>query len=126
MPVREARDAALERPVAAVHVDVQFGRLADPQLASCVSLKLASTQISVSERISHQRFAGLHVVARVDVSPRDHAIDLGNDVAVAKIEFGLIEVGLGFVAFCLGELDRRRPLDELGENAVEVFLRIWR
>ena len=56
----------------------------------------------------HHALPGLHVIARVDVSARDHAVDLGHDVAVAQVQLGLIQVGLGFVALGFGQLDRRR------------------
>ena len=75
---------------------------------SCVSLKLASTQISSSERIGHQTLADLHIVAGIDVSARDDPIDLREDITVAEIEFGLVEIALGDRKLGLGLLDIRR------------------
>ncbi len=72
----------------------------------------------------HQALAGLHVIAGVDVSPRDHAVDLGHDVAVAQVQFGLIEIALGLIAFRHGQLDVGRLLDELGVNSIQVAVRV--
>ena len=60
----------------------------------------------------HQALPGLHVVARVHVAPRDHAADLGKDVAVAQIQFGLVEIGLGLFQLGLGLLDGRCVLHQ--------------
>ena len=73
--------------------------------ASCVSLKLASIQISVSERMAISDLAGLDVVAGVDVAARDHAVDLGVHVAIAQIQFGLVQIGLGQLKLGLGLLE---------------------
>ncbi len=87
---------------------------------SCVSLKLASTQISLSERIAIRALADLDIVARIDVSARDDAVDLRDDVAVAKIELGLGEIALGGFELGLGLLDGGRLRRQPGERAVDV------
>ena len=87
---------------------------------SCVSLKLASTQISSERADRHETLADLDVVARIDVSARDDAIDLGDDVAVAEIELGLVEIALGDLEVGLGLLDVRRVGRQPIESAIDV------
>ena len=90
--------------------------------ASCVSLKLASIQISVSERIAIRLCPADDVVAGVHVAARDDAVDLRDDVAVAQVQLGLVQVALRLGQLGLGLLDGRRILQELGVDAVDVAL----
>ena len=61
---------------------------------SCVSLKFASTQISRQRANGHQALADLHIVAGIDIAARDHAVDFGDDIAIAQVQIGLIEIAL--------------------------------
>ncbi len=70
----------------------------------------------------HQRLTGLHVIARVDVAARDHAIDLGKNVAVAQVQLGLFQISLGLEHLGVGLLDRRGFADELGIDAIQIAL----
>ena len=70
----------------------------------------------------HQALADLDIVARIDVSARDDAIDLRDDVAVAQVEFGLGEIALGGFELGLGLLDVRRVGRQPSEGAVDVAL----
>ena len=87
---------------------------------SCVSLKLASIQISSSERIAIRALADLDIVAGIDVAARDDAVDLRDDVAVAKVQLGLSQIALGGFELGLGLLDGGRVRREPGEDAVDV------
>ena len=88
--------------------------------ASWVSLKLASTQISVSERTAIRLCPGGDVVAGVDAAAGHHAVDLADDVAVAEVQLGLGEVAPGLEELGLGLPDggglRHHPL----QDAVDV------
>ena len=57
-------------------------------------MKLASIQISVSERTAIRLWPATTLLPGIDVAPRDDAVDLGHHVAVAEIQLGLIEVAL--------------------------------
>ena len=87
---------------------------------NCVSLKLASTQISLSERTAIRFWPTWTIIARIDVAARDDAVDLRDDVAVTEIQFGLREIALGGFEFRLGLLHGRGIGRELGERAVDV------
>ena len=87
---------------------------------SCVSLKLASIQISMSERIDHQTLSDLNVIAGIAVPARDDAVDLRDDVAIAKVQFGHSQIAFGGREFSLGLLDGRRLLRQPSERAVDV------
>ncbi len=106
--------------VAAVHVDFQIGLLSDPQIGQLSFLEIGVDPNFGERADRHQPLARLHVVPRIDVAPRDHAVDLGHDVAVPQVQFGLIEVALGLIALCLGQLDVGRFLDESGIDAVQI------
>ena len=68
----------------------------------------------------HESLADLHIVARIDVSARNDAIDLRDDVAVAQIELGLVEIALGDLKLGLGLLDVRRVGRQPGEGGIDV------
>ena len=87
---REAGNASLERAVPAVHVDFDVDALADAQVGDLRFLEVGVDPDFGQRADRHQRLAGLHVVARVDVAARDHAVDLGVDVAVAQVQLGLL------------------------------------
>ena len=72
----------------------------------------------------HQALARHHVVARIHVAAGDDAVDLGQHVAVAKIQFGLIEIALRLQQLGLGLLDGRRILQNLFVDAIDLALRI--
>ena len=121
-PHGEAGDAALELMPAAVHVDLAAHALADAQVGQ-LSLLEVGVDPDLGERADgHQALPGLDVVAGVDVAAGDHAVDLADDVAVAEVQLGLVQVALGLEELGLGLLDGRRVGNELGEDAVEVAL----
>jgi len=68
----------------------------------------------------HQILANLDVIARIDIPARDNAINVGRDVAVTKIQFGLSEIASGDLELGLGLLDGRRLCRELSEIAIDV------
>ena len=71
----------------------------------------------------HQALSDLDVVAGVHVAARHHAVDLADDVAVAEVQQGLVQVGARLQNLGVGLLDRRRIRDELFCDAVDVLLR---
>ena len=107
---------------AAVHVDIEIDRLADAQIAELRLLEIGVDPDLVERADRHQILADLDVVARIDVSARDDAVDLRDDVAVAKIELGLGEIALGDFELGLGLLDGRRVGRQPGEGAIDVAL----
>ena len=89
---------------------------------SCVSLKLASTQISFERSDRHQILPNLHIITRIDVSARHNAINLGDNVTVTKFELGLNEIAVGGFELRLRLLDGRRISRQPGKRAVDVTL----
>ena len=89
---------------------------------SCVSLKLASTQISLSDRIAIRDLPNLHIVARIDISARHNAINVRDDIAVAKVEFSLNEIALGGFELGFRLLDGRRIIRQSGQRAVDIAM----
>ena len=87
---------------------------------SCVSLKLASTQISLSERIAIRALPDLNIIAGIDIAAGDDAVDFSDDVAIAKVEFSLSEIALGGFEVGFGLLDGRRLRRQLRERAVDI------
>ena len=76
--------------------------------ASCVSLKLASIQISVSERTAIRLCPTWTLLPGLTLRRGDHAVDLADDVAVAEVQLGLVQVAAGLEELGLGLLDGRR------------------
>src|SRR5204863_1646421 len=81
---REAGDASFVFAAAAVHIDLAAHALADPQVG-----ELRLLEISVDPNLAdgpdrHQALTDLHVIAGIDAAPRDDAVDLAHDVAVAE------------------------------------------
>lgn len=68
----------------------------------------------------HQCLADLHVVAGVEIPSRDHAVDLGDDVAVPEVHLGQVEVVARLADRGLGLLDRRGLAGELLQDHVDV------
>jgi hypothetical protein len=66
----------------------------------------------------------LNIVARIDISAGDDAIDLRNDVAIPKVELGQNEVALGRFDFSVGLFDGGCIRDQPSEGAVNIALRI--
>ncbi len=91
-----------------------------PQVAELRLLEIGVDPDFIERADRHQSLANLHIVARVDVSACDDPIDLRDDVAVAEIEFGLVEIALGDFELGLGLLDVRRVGREPGESAIDV------
>ena len=121
-PHRKAGDPALEHVPAAVHVDIEIDRLADAQVAQLRLLEIGIDPDLAERADRHQALADLNVIARIDVAARDDAVDLRDDVAIAKIQFGLGEIAFGGFELGLGLLDGRRLGREPGERAVDVAL----
>ena len=106
--------------LAAIHVDAEIDRLADAQVAQLRFLEVGVDPDFVERADRHEVLADLNIVARIDVAPRDDAVDLGDDVAVTQVQFGLREVALRGFEFRLGLLDGRSVGRVLGERSVDV------
>ena len=90
--------------------------------ANCVSLKLASIQISVSERIAISCCPTWTIVAGVDVAARDDAVDVATDVTITEVQFGLLQVVPGLRQLGFG-LDYGGNLgNHVAEDPVDVSL----
>ena len=104
----------------AIHVDIEIDWLADTQVAELRLLEIG-VDPDVGQRADrHQALANLNVIARIDVSSRDDAIDLRDDVTVAQIKLGLGEIALGDFEIGLGLLDVRRVGRQPSEGAIDV------
>ena len=64
----------------------------------------------------------MNVIARIDVPTRNDAVNLRDDVAITKIQFGLSEIAFGGFELGLGLLDGRSLGLEPSECAVDVAL----
>ena len=107
-PHREAGDAALELAAAAVHVHLAAHALADAQVRQLRFLEVGVDPDLRQRANGHQALSDLDVVAGVDVAARHHAVDLADDVAVAEIQLGLIQIAAGLLQFGLRLLDGGR------------------
>ena len=90
--------------MAAVHIDVQIGGLADPQVGKLGFLVVGVDPDFRERADGHQALSGGDVVAGVDVAAGDDAIDLGVDGAVAEVQFGLVEIGFGLIDLACASL----------------------
>jgi hypothetical protein len=68
----------------------------------------------------HQTLPDLNIVARIDISARDDAIDLRRDVAITKVQLGHSEIAVGGFELGLGLLDGRRRRRQASERTVDV------
>jgi hypothetical protein len=64
----------------------------------------------------------LHVIAGIDVPARDDAVNLGDDVTIAKVQLSLSELLVGGLEFSLGLFDGRSVHRKSIERAVNVAL----
>ena len=120
----ETGDPAVEFALAAVHVDLAAHPLADSEFGE-LGLFEVGVDPDLGERPDgHQVLTCLNVVAGIDVAPGDHAVDLGDDIAVPEVELGLIEVADGLFELGFGLDDGRRPGNHLGVNHVELVRRV--
>ena len=120
----ETGDPALEFATTAVHVDLAAHPLADPQIGELGLLEVGVDPDLGERPDSHQVLPGLNVVAGIDVAPGDHAVDFGNDVAIAKVQLRLREVALGLGQLGFGLFDSRRIGNQLGVDSVEFARRV--
>ena len=104
----------------AVHVDIEIDRLADAQIAQLRLLEIRVDPDVAQRADRHQALADLNVVAGIDVSARDDAVDLGDDFAILQVELGLGEIALGGLELRLGLLDGRRIRRQPSEGAIDV------
>src|SRR6202161_423773 len=86
----KAGNAPLEHVAVAIHVDIEIDRLADTQVTQLRLLEIGVNPDFMERTDRHETLTDLHIVAWIDVSARDDAIDLRDDVAVAKIQLGLV------------------------------------
>ena len=119
-PHGEAGDAALVLAPAPVHVDLAAHPMADAQVRELSLLEVAIDPDLGERADGHQALPHRDVVSGVDVAAGHHAVDLADDVAVAEVQQGLIQVGAGLEELGLGLLDGRRVRDEVFEDAVEI------
>jgi hypothetical protein len=121
-PHSKAGDPAIEHLPVAVHVDIQLDRLADAQVAQLRLLEIG-VDPDLGERADrHQALPDLNIIARIDVSARDHAVDFGGDVAISKVELGERKIAVGGFELGLGLLDGRRVRGKPSERGVDVAL----
>ncbi len=98
--------------------------LADAQVAQLRFLEIRVDPDVLERADGHQALPDEDVVAGIHVAACDHPVDLRDDLAVAQIEVGLVEIALRLFHRHLRLLHRGRVLDHLGINAVDVALRV--
>ena len=91
-PHGEPGDPALELLAAAVHVHLAPHPLADPQVGQLRLLEIGVDPDLRERADGHQALPRLDVVAGVDVPAGHHAVDLADDVAIAEVQLGLLQV----------------------------------
>jgi hypothetical protein len=94
--------------------------LADAQIAQLRLLEIGIDPDLAERADRHQVLPDLNIIARIDISARDDAVDLRDDVAIAKVQFGHSQITLGGREFGFGLLDGRRLRRQLSERAVDV------
>src|SRR5215831_2310792 len=117
-------DPAFEYLSVAVHIDIQICSLTDAQVAQLRLLEIGIDPDLAERADRHQALSDLNIIARIDIPARDDAVNLRDNVTIAKVEFGQSEVALGGPEFSLGLLDRRRFRRQPIERAVDVALGI--
>ena len=121
-PHGKAGDPPVEYLPASVHVDIQIDRLADAQITQLRLLEIGIDPDLLERSDRHQILPGLHIVARIDISARHDTVNLGDDVAVTKVEFGLNEIAVGGFELRLRLLDGRCIRRQSGKRAVDIAL----
>ena len=107
MPIVKPVIRPFELADLAVHVDLAAHALADAQIGELGLLEVGIDPDLGERADGHQALPGLDVVAGVDVAASDDAVDLGDDVAIAKVQLGLVEVALSLFQLGFGLLDGR-------------------
>ena len=120
VPIVKPVMRAVEMVPAAVHIDLDVDRLPNAQPGQLRLLEIGVDPDLGERADGHQRLAGLHIIAGVDVAARDHAVDFGQHLAIAQVEIGLGHVGLGFVQPGRGLFDRRGVGDKPLIDVVQV------
>src|SRR5262245_13050801 len=119
-PHGEAADVTLELAAAAIHVHLAAHLLADAQVRQLRFLEVGIDPDFRERADSHQTLPHGDVVAGVDVTAGHHAIDLAEDVAVAQVQLGLVQIALGLEELGLALFDGRGALNEHGVDEIEV------
>src|SRR5262245_59494346 len=107
-----------------VHVDAEIDRLANAQVTQLRLLEIGVNPDFAQRTDRHQTLADLNIVAWINVSSCYDSVNLRDNVAIAKIEFGLGKIAFGRLEFCLGLLDPRRVLRQLSERTIYIALGI--
>src|SRR5215469_13725735 len=79
----KAGDTSFEILSSAVHVGFDIDALSDSQVSQLRFLEVRIDPSIAKRPYRHQALADLDIVTGIYVAPRDHAIDLGHDRAVA-------------------------------------------
>ena len=96
--------------------------MADAQVAQLRLLEIGIDPDLAERADRHQALPDLNIVAGIDISARDDAVDLRDDVAISKVEFGQSKIAVDSFELGLGLLDGRRHRGQPSERAVDVAL----
>ena len=111
-------------PVTAVHVHVEIHRLSDAQVRKLRLLEIGIDP-NIGERSqSHQPLPGDNMVARIHIAPRHDTIDVGDDIAIGKVQLRLTEIGLSFIQLGLSLFDVGRILGDLIQDRIDIAGRV--
>lgn len=112
-PKGKSGNASFENVVASVHIDIQINRLTDAKLSELRFLEIGVDPDVGQGANGHDALSGHNVIAGIDVPPGDHAVDVGNYIRIAEIQFRLCQIALRLGKLGLGLLDLgaffRRP-----------------
>lgn len=95
-------------------------RLSDAQIRQLGLLEVG-VDPNISERSQrHQPLPGDNLIAGVDAATRHDTVNIGHDIAIGKIQLGLMEIGLGLTQLGLSLFHVGCILGNLIEDRIDV------
>src|SRR5208282_5468518 len=116
----EAGDAAFKLTPAAVHVHLTAHPLADAQGGQLCFLEIGIDPDFRERADGHEALPHQDVVAGIDVAAGHYAVNLADDVGVAEVQLGLVQVAACLEELGLGLLDGGRQGDEASVDTVQA------
>ena len=111
-------------PVTAIHIDVEIHRLPNAQIRQLRLLEVGIDP-NIGERSQrHQPLPGKNLVAWIDIATRHDTVDVGDDIAIGKVQLGLTEIGLGLIQLGLSLFDVGCIPSDLIQDRIDIAGRV--
>ena len=94
--------------------------LADAQIRQLRLLEIGIDPDFRERADRHQTLTDLNIIAGIDIAAGHHAVDLAVNVAIAQVQLGLIEIGLGLHHLGFRLFDAGGVRDQFFEYLVDV------